>query len=195
MRILALFLSFFPLIAQSAVKPPEPVVGEFQFAGTYRVESVQRNEVVNDLSEEGKKKLEALQSDGFTCVYKAGNWWACAKHIGTPSDREELDLRVRDRFRGSKVVFEEPRSELKLEFNTDFYKQWVTDQKAVLDGEPTYRARYAWTQGVWKVYLVRREEGENPMFLMEDGRVAMPVTIQIGSERSWDRYFLVADFR
>ncbi|NUM89135.1 MAG: hypothetical protein HUU37_08025 [Bdellovibrionales bacterium] len=187
--------SFLAVVAASAapVSAPDPVVGTFRFSGVYRVESIQKNEVVNDSDEAGKRRLERLRREGFGCVHRTRGWYACAKHVPPPSDHEELDARVVSRWRGFELVLERPISDLSLEFDAEFYKQWSARQKALAGGVASYTTKYAWTQGVWKLYLDRGVPGESPMFLLEGGRVSAPDTVTVGSERAWDRFFVVVD--
>lgn len=194
--MLALLLSL--VVQAQEIKVPV-IEGDHQVSKQYEILSHMRWERVSSLTVEGKKRLEELQADGYTCMAGPSSTYNCTKHMKDLKPFEQLDQALQARWKHNTFSFYPAFGEPSLVNNTEFFKEYSVSQKVVLWEVPYQKevftwnpVSYNWTHAAWKIYLGNAAVPSSKYvpFLIED--TGLYVTEIVDFEKGWirDRYFV-----
>lgn len=178
--------------AAMALPAPQPVVGEFQFRGDVRPLQAIQNEKVVAMSEEGRKRLQLLREQGFSCRNTGRSIYKCVRIVPLDAIPTLVLQRVSEKNRGLVLSLGEPVADPSLIHNGESYREWAV-YAPVSWKDRTYKEyRLQWVDGLIKLTLDQPNSSAYTSFVVEEGELLLFHTEILTDGPSWIQFHLQA---
>lgn len=124
-----IFFNFILALSNSAFAAPEAITGTYRASGEWQIISHRENEVVYVSSDEGRRRLQELLNDSYTCSAINSSTYKCHKFIHNGAVPEGISQEIKKLQSEIFISFKALPSGIEQTGESEYLKEWMLTQE------------------------------------------------------------------
>lgn len=181
MKTLILFLTALwttPSFAQSSVEfPIARLKGQFIYQNHFQVPNIRRAETIPSETEEGKKRILKLRSQGYSCIRKDPKTRLCSKNWKPETLPEGFDESVLEFMKPVTIHFEGSQTPPRLVHDGSTTQEWDIDEtvQVMKTRISLYRVVRRHDQQIFIAFPVNQDQPLSPLRYFDSQKLGLTI--------------------